>query len=1538
MAADRSEAQFDFFSDVQFESTRQSAAVGPTLVVQSELTPVVQIKLDSVDLGTLKELSVVSHERFKSFLDDTKVKNPNDIDGGAFFILSGAESDARAALARAVEELPNDSFSLHGKTIDGRIVTINASAQRREHWQVTRFDAKGEPWGDTQYENKLKAISEFLQDIDIQTLDSITGAFGVVQPSDKQANTTALDSHQDKVAMPSVASAVIASRVIQDAGEELVHNRRNRIKTAKGWGDISHLNDALKVNQTVKANVWPKPDYKKLIEDGMDPLVAHMVKQVYDCVAVKPAISSRNVLDDVLLQRYIGALNRVEKGLMQWSQDREALKQWAESNARYAGAMLGRQIALSDVAKEPKTLVDAVFPGGWRTYKEELIISGGNKLLGALQPGYEEIKRATNAIKKGWPEKREAWEIQGFSVVSGATANVEQLGKESLYFVYVNDKFVRKCESMEEAQAVAKEIKPFALLGKRGFIDSFESEELAIDAAKARTMRDKKNIIGDKGMRVEAVEREGVIRRMEGEDVSSERLVTEFGLKGVNFGNWMKTPAARAEAQLHLNHAFDSLHDLADILGVPPKALSLNGMLGLAIGAQGGGGHAAAHFVPGVNEINLTRTSGAGSLAHEWAHAVDHYFATQGELATSAEPFLTEHAEKSLTKAVYQVVDGKQVATKVPRFGSLRPEIVGAFGTIIQLMNKRPETQEEFNAAKATQLTRGKKQVADWLKSIRRDFTGQEEAFDVLSEKIQAGDVGDGKIALSRSVYISPVVGQLRDLYKEKHSRVYSIENIKGLQAWVDSVKFQETKLAEDTAKTPLAPDTVSSDFAKNARALDREKGGKPYWSTDLEKFARSFDAFVSDELETRQAKNDYLSHTNREGRTVPLGDERVAINSAFRALLGEFNVRETERGTALFSIAQRAAVPPVMARSAIAAEIARLQLQWPSMPKVTVVGPASELPFESPGHADGGYYDGQVYVVADNIFDVKQLQKVMAHECILHHSLEEMLGDYGFSKLHHGMQALKAQGDPVVNALAKEIRQRYGVLPADMETKEMVARAGELCLDDAGNVRIQYGFMKQVISGVASWLRNHGFTIPFSNIELQGIMHAAGQWVKREQEGPEPVLRSDRLGMGGLNSFAGVRAENAPLDALKLAREMRLTGVDDRVIWKNTGWTFGFADAKPRFEIADDGAHAIITGRSMFDIWKDMSAQDKTINNIGHFLIKYPENPLSLETKNHAGVKASYTQMATDDPALAKEISQYLAHDDLYSAYPDLAKVKAAQATGIEGMVNCGNASLIPEANLIKFSRISHPEKFRSTTIHELQHCIQECEGFARGGSPTEFKDLDVTEKELSRINGEVHQLYEQNPEFYRAVVKANQLQLSVQSKFGSTNGDVSDPLMQEWWAAIDQREMHPESQAWFSLKSMECQVAKERIIISPQEQYSRLAGEVEARLTQTRQDMSAAERSSAYPVDQMDVAIKGQAIKFGSRQLLVVDGTYSGKVLDIVAGVVTQKTGRGMESVQHSLSRLSGKVEIGDVVDIQYKNGVGEVSGRAACMSKER
>ena len=112
-----------------------------------------------------------------------------------------------------------------------------------------------------------------------------------------------------------------------------------------------------------------------------------------------------------------------------------------------------------------------------------------------------------------------------------------------------------------------------------------------------------------------------------GADVSAGQLMEQFGFRGVQFGNWTN----QRDRQAAVNGAFDALMDLAQILGVSPRALSLNGELGLAFGSRGGGS-AAAHYEPGEVVINLTKTQGAGSLAHEWWHALDNYFARHGDV------------------------------------------------------------------------------------------------------------------------------------------------------------------------------------------------------------------------------------------------------------------------------------------------------------------------------------------------------------------------------------------------------------------------------------------------------------------------------------------------------------------------------------------------------------------------------------------------------------------------------------------------------------------------------------------------------------------------------------------------------------------------------------------------------------------------------------------------------------------------------------------------------------------------------------------
>lgn len=109
--------------------------------------------------------------------------------------------------------------------------------------------------------------------------------------------------------------------------------------------------------------------------------------------------------------------------------------------------------------------------------------------------------------------------------------------------------------------------------------------------------------------------------RRNGKDITAEEFKDTFGFRGVEFGNWTN----QEERQQMINNAYDAFMDLSEAIGKSPRALSLNGELAMAFGSRGGG-KAMAHYEPVKIVINLTKTNGAGSLAHEWWHAVDNYF------------------------------------------------------------------------------------------------------------------------------------------------------------------------------------------------------------------------------------------------------------------------------------------------------------------------------------------------------------------------------------------------------------------------------------------------------------------------------------------------------------------------------------------------------------------------------------------------------------------------------------------------------------------------------------------------------------------------------------------------------------------------------------------------------------------------------------------------------------------------------------------------------------------------------------------------
>ena len=100
-------------------------------------------------------------------------------------------------------------------------------------------------------------------------------------------------------------------------------------------------------------------------------------------------------------------------------------------------------------------------------------------------------------------------------------------------------------------------------------------------------------------------------------NIDANMMIDTFGLRGLQFGNSLPDK----ERLENIRCSWESFYDLSDIIGWEGSQMGI-GNLGLAFGARGHG-RALAHYEPIQHVINLTRMSGAGSLAHEWFHGLD---------------------------------------------------------------------------------------------------------------------------------------------------------------------------------------------------------------------------------------------------------------------------------------------------------------------------------------------------------------------------------------------------------------------------------------------------------------------------------------------------------------------------------------------------------------------------------------------------------------------------------------------------------------------------------------------------------------------------------------------------------------------------------------------------------------------------------------------------------------------------------------------------------------------------------------------------
>lgn len=418
--------------------------------------------------------------------------------------------------------------------------------------------------------------------------------------------------------------------------------------------------------------------------------------------------------------------------------------------------------------------------------------------------------------------------------------------------------------------------------------------------------------------------REGEARREGGRDVTGQDFMDIFGFRGVEFGNWNNN----AERQHILNQGFDALLDLAEITDLPPKALSLNGELAIAFGARGHGLQGArAHYERDYGVINITKIKGAGSLAHEWMHAVDHYFARQDGKAK---------AEKVTNKRGDEVFDASTnaandyISHSFRRDSGVRKEVLDAIKAVMDAIYKRRQQFTEDVSTREKIEDRAGERLDQVLKQFRDDLASEQQygrkkapatkqqllKVDQLIKRIKRGEVGEmaeapTKARWSKPVFHEPVL-KLAEIYKEVRGR-QAYRNVQGRNVGYAydienaiTQKQQADKFLADAKEQRIKEKTVRTEFASEAWKMD-QGAKKDYWSTNHEMMARAFEAYVYDRLQDIDARNDFLAYEKHnqvpeylllQVKPYPDGQEREAINDAFRNLFDTIQTEETPEGT----------------------------------------------------------------------------------------------------------------------------------------------------------------------------------------------------------------------------------------------------------------------------------------------------------------------------------------------------------------------------------------------------------------------------------------------------------------------------------------------------------------------------------------------------------------------------------------------------------------------------------------------------------------
>lgn len=329
------------------------------------------------------------------------------------------------------------------------------------------------------------------------------------------------------------------------------------------------------------------------------------------------------------------------------------------------------------------------------------------------------------------------------------------------------------------------------------------------------------------------------------------------------------------------------------------------------------------------------------------------------------------------------------------------------------------------------------------------------------------------------------------------------------------------------------------------------------------------------------------------------------------------------------------------------------------------------------------------------------------------------------------------------------------------------------------------------------------------------------------------------------------------------VALQMEYSGKTPKEIRLATGWERG-ADGKWRYEIPDikireDGFRMLRDReKAIRDQKDDWAYSDEGIN-------------ASIEEgKSHEAAIDS----AHESDVLTTTLDKLVDAPDLFKAYPQLRKMtvefgKLPKGTG--GYLSLGTMTMRLGLDAGVFANST-----RSTLIHEIQHAVQEIEGFARGADPKRMPGkgdaLFIDMQRLRELRGSSD--WREYQEAADEMLRQSEAETSDDAawKRATSRFDAAEKLPGVQDVRAEEKRL---TDKWGDSPDVLQAINNAADITDPvfaritesdphyrYQSYARVAGEVEARNAQTRKDMTPEERAETLLRDTESVPRNEQII----------------------------------------------------------------------------